>query len=61
MGTVMLLSIMGTTLALSLYFMWKAFKGLSKQALNARLQQIAPCDGEADEMNSAYETLIAKP
>lgn len=61
MGTVMLLSMMATTLALSLYFMWKAFKGLPKQPCKTLPQRATPHDSEAPTASSPLETLSAKP
>ena len=61
METVMLLSIMATTLALSLYFMWKAFKGLPKQPLNTLPQRATSHDSEAIAASSQLETLSPKP
>ena len=48
MGTVMLLSLMATTIALSIYFMWKAFGTLPKQPiLNRPPQNAEIVDGGA--------------
>lgn len=61
MGTVMLLSIMATTLALSLYFMWKAFKGLPKQPFDTLYHRAMPHDGESLAANCPLEILNTKP
>lgn len=61
MGTVMLLSIMATTLAFSLYFMWKAFKGLPRPPFNTLSHRAMPHDAESLAANSPLEIVSTKP
>ncbi len=49
MGTVILLTLMATSLAFSIYFLWRAFSALPKQPSPDQTHQSSQVDGDVFE------------
>lgn len=60
MGTVILLTLMASSIALSFYLMWKAFSVLPKHSISEQ-RQSAPLVPEPTAASSMPEAASAKP